>query len=83
MAASDAAGNRVKTFYVGSRKFDPKEVGLEYKTKSPISFEFRTHDGERPIAGNSNAGHEYGTELTDDQKWDLIEFMKTAMGPVQ
>lgn len=24
--------NRVKTFYVGSRKFDPKEVGLEYKT---------------------------------------------------
>jgi hypothetical protein len=29
------------------------------------------------VPGNSNAGHEYGTTLTDGEKWDLIEFLKT------
>ena len=76
--------DRMKTFFVGSRKFDPEEVGLQYKTASPISFEFRTHDDEgKPIPGNSNAGHEHGTGLKDGQKRDLIEYMKTAMGPVK
>jgi hypothetical protein len=27
--------------------------------------------------GNGNQGHEYGTELSDSDKDDLIEFMKT------
>ena len=27
--------------------------------------------------GNSNLGHEYGTNLTEDQKLDLIEFLKS------
>jgi hypothetical protein len=29
------------------------------------------------IPGNSNMGHRYGVSLTDPQKRDLIEFMKT------
>ena len=28
-------------------------------------------------AGNSNAGHEYGTTLSADDKTALIEYMKT------
>ena len=64
---------RVKTFKVGSREFDPKNVG------------FRT-DGagttfDSSIPGNSNAGHsgaEYGTGLNnDDDRWALIEYLKS------
>lgn len=34
------------------------------------------------VKGNSNAGHEYvtrkdGTPLTDDERWQLAEYMKT------
>ncbi|HYO58788.1 hypothetical protein [Archangium sp.] len=30
------------------------------------------------LAGNSNKGHTYGTqELTEEQKWELIEFLKS------
>ena len=72
--------DRIKTFYVGSREFDPKEVGQEYRAPSPGSAVFETHDKDgEPIPGNSNAGHLYGTDLTDAQKWDLVEYMKTAM----
>lgn len=67
---------RIKTFYVGTREFDPKEVGLEYKTETPGSFTFDT-----TIPGNLNTGHVYGTQLNDDQKWALIEYMKTNMEP--
>jgi hypothetical protein len=29
------------------------------------------------MPGNSNVDHTFGTELKDDEKWDLIEYMKT------
>jgi hypothetical protein len=29
------------------------------------------------MPGNSNMGHTFGTELKDNEKWDLIEFLKT------
>ena len=28
-------------------------------------------------SGNSNAGHNYGTDLSSDQKRELIEYLKT------
>ncbi|HEX6094804.1 MAG TPA: di-heme-cytochrome C peroxidase [Thermoanaerobaculia bacterium] len=76
------ASQRVKTFHVGSREFDPKDVGLSTQP-FPGSFEFRTSE-----TGNSNAGHEglYYTQLqeggrnrdfTDDERRALIEYMKT------
>jgi len=70
---------RVKKFYVGTREFDPVEVGFEYKTETPGSFMFDT-----TIPGNLNSGHSglnYGTDLTEDEKWALIEYMKTNMNP--
>ena len=27
--------------------------------------------------GNGNGGHEYGTTLTDEQRWAIIEYLKT------
>lgn len=80
---------RVAEFHVGGREFDPVNVGYMV-TPSPGSFRFRTaDDAGRPIPGNSNAGHEYGTgkkraeggdglpALTDEQRWQLIEYLKT------
>lgn len=29
------------------------------------------------LPGNSNTGHEYGTELTDIERQELIEYLKT------
>ena len=68
---------RMAEFHVGSREFDPVNVGF---VTSPVagSFRFRTtDDAGQPIPGNSNAGHEYGATLTEEQRWQLIEFVKT------
>jgi cytochrome c5 len=74
------ADQRDKTFYVGSREFDPKNVG--YST-APFEggFEFDTTK-----TGNSNAGHEFkngagpgiiGRELSDDERRQIVEYLKT------
>ncbi len=66
---------RSKSFYLGSREIDPEKVG--YVSTSEVSdtspFQFDTS-----VKGNSNQGHEYGvTELTEDQKKELLEYLKT------
>lgn len=65
------ADQRAKEFYVGSREFDPVNVGLD-TAPYPGGYEFDT-----TLPGNSNAGHNYGTTLTDDQKWALVEYLKS------
>jgi len=71
------AKDRVKQFYLGSMEFDPRLVGYEM-TQVKDAFLFDT-----TLAGNSNAGHEYGAgygnlpALTEDERWQLIEYLKT------
>lgn len=63
---------RVASFAVGSREFDPVNVGFE-SAPSPDDFLFDTS-----LLGNSNAGHDYGTKkLSDAERWELVEYMKT------
>ncbi len=63
---------RVTSFAVGSREFDPVNVGFE-SAPSTADFLFDTS-----LLGNSNAGHEYGTgKLSDAERWELVEYMKT------
>ena len=62
---------RAKEFYVGSRELDPVNVGLD-SAASPEAFKFDTS-----LPGNSNSGHPYGTRLSEAQRWDLIEFLKS------
>lgn len=62
---------RVTEFGVGSSEFDAEHVGFESEIEEN-SFRFDTS-----LPGNANAGHDYGTDLTNDQRWDLIEFLKT------
>jgi mono/diheme cytochrome c family protein len=71
---------RPKSFWVGSTLFDAERVGFVDK-EGPGTNKFRVteRDGTTNviIEGNSNRGHIYGTGLTDDEKWALIEFMKS------
>ena len=62
---------RVTVFNVGSYVFDVEAVGYVSKREGR-SFQFDTR-----LPGNSSAGHDYGTDLSSDQRWDLIEFLKT------
>jgi hypothetical protein len=74
------AKDRTKKFYLG-REFDPVKVGLDTSGKSG-SFLVDT-----ALRGNSNAGHSFqngprgngiiGPLLTDEQRWDLVEYLKS------
>lgn len=65
------ANRRSKTFAVGRRGFDPARVG--FRTE-PFAGGF-TFDTSLP--GNAHTGHEYGTSLTDDQRAQLLEYLKS------
>jgi len=79
------ADKRDKAFYVGNREFDPKFVG--YNTaKFENGFLFHIDQPDDPHPGNSNAGHEFrntpgkgriGPELSDDERWAIIEYLKS------
>ncbi len=73
---------RPDEFQVGSREFDPVKVG--FRTQGYEGFLFRTSR-----RGDLNSGHEYGAgrspqadgtllpALTEQQRWDLVEYLKT------
>lgn len=75
------AAERQKRFWVGNLQYDPKVLGF-VSTKSADAFELRTN-----IKGNSNTGHEFrdgprgkgivGPLLTDEERWAIIEYLKT------
>jgi len=70
-----APDQRPSEFHMGSREFDPKNVG--YVTdEGPSVFRVLKGDGT-VMPGNSNVGHTWGTSLSDDEKWALVEYMKT------
>ena len=74
------AKERSKTFFIG-REFDPVKVGVDTSGKSG-KFLFDTS-----LVGNANTGHSFedgppgkgviGRLLTDDERWALIEYMKS------
>lgn len=66
------SSQRVGKFKVGSRAFDPVNVGFDITAGE---FEFDTS-----LPGNSNKGHEghyYGTDLSEEQRRQLVEYMKS------
>jgi hypothetical protein len=66
--------NRPKLFMLGSREYDVQKLGyvttVDAKSPAP-AWEYDTSQ-----VGNANTGHVYGTNLPDDEKWALIEFLK-------
>ncbi len=65
------ATQRPVTFYVGNIALDVVKVGY-LTTETPNTTLFDTR-----LRGNSNTGHEYGTQLSDGQRWDLVEYIKS------
>src|SRR5271170_4815779 len=74
------ASKRTKKFYVG-RDFDPVKVGVDTSGNSG------TFLLDTSLLGNSNAGHSFengprgngivGPLLTDQQRWALVEYLKS------
>ena len=72
---------RPKVFYLGSKQYDPKYLGLN-TDRLKGAMEFNTK-----LAGNSNAGHEFndgplgngriGRKLADEERMEIIEYLKT------
>jgi len=70
------AAKRPSTFSIGVRTFDPVRVGYLTDVPGFPKFNVNNPDGS-PITGNSNAGHEFGTSLTDVERGQLVEYLKT------
>ena len=69
------ANQRMASFKVGSRKFDSKNVG--YVTdETPFNSGTFVVDPNN-ANGNGNAGHEYGTDLSESDRWAIVEYLKT------
>jgi mono/diheme cytochrome c family protein len=87
------AAERPTRFCMGARDFDPEQVGFRVAGEAPTCktgetlFSATGRDG--PIAGNSVLGHSFegtqkpypngviGRTLTDDERYQLIEYLKT------
>ena len=63
--------DRLAKFYVGNRELDVVNMGFVNQQTENSSLL------DTSLLGNSNAGHSYGTELTEQQKIALVEYMKT------
>ena len=81
---------RTKSFFVGSREFDPLHVGFLTTESAVRSFRFESHTAHgTTIPGNSNRGHsgpmhtqtkrESGKfeDFSDAERWNLVEYLKT------
>jgi hypothetical protein len=66
------AKQRKPAFMVGSRIFDPKQVGYDTEQSPFKDATFMAGSTN----GNDNAGHEYGTDLAPNDRWAIIEYLK-------
>ncbi len=64
---------RKPTFAVGSREYDPKNVGYVTDKGAAANGTFVAD----PRTGNANTGHPFGTALPEDDRWSLIEYLKS------
>ena len=64
---------RMKSFYLGTTRYDLKTLGYETKQAADNTYLFETEG----VKGNYNGGHEYGTDLSESERWDLIEYLKS------
>jgi hypothetical protein len=65
------ATERLKKFYVGSKRFDTVQLG--FSTKREVNAVLL----DTTALGNGNSGHEFGTDLSHDERMAVIEYIKT------
>ncbi len=73
-ALLDNPQSRPQVFYRGYDVYDRQKVGFisEGEKAEQVGFKYDTH-----IVGNSNQGHIYGTDLPQNDKKALLEYLKT------
>lgn len=72
------ANQRATTFKVGCTDYDPVLMGYTCEPNSrSIASERRLSTVDTRVPGSFNTGHEYGTDLTDEQRMDLLEYLKS------
>jgi hypothetical protein len=66
--------NRPEIFYTGYNVYDPDKVGFitQGEAAQKVGFKFNTS-----LTGNSKKGHLYGTQLSENDKKALLEYLKT------
>ena len=69
------AKERRRSFMVGSRIFDPKNVGYDTENSPFKNGSFVVDPAN--ANGNGNGGHEYGSALSEEERWAIIEYLKT------
>ncbi len=57
-----------------SNDFDHEKIGWNYTTP-PTKQDKRTYDAT--LRGYGNQGHDFGDHLSDSERWDLIEYLKS------
>ncbi len=62
---------RTKQFHVGSKEFDPTDLG--FSTAPAVGSVLL----DTTALGNGNGGHVYGTDLDDADRMAVIEYLKT------
>jgi hypothetical protein len=68
-----APAERPTAFYTGLDVIDFANVG--FQSSGPWA-EANGYHYDTTLRGNGNKGHTYGTDLTDDEKRDLLEYLK-------
>ncbi len=64
------AAERPARFAVGRWEYDPIKVGYVSEGEAPWVL-------DTSLTGNHNVGHEYGTALSTEDRWALVEYLKT------
>lgn len=66
---------RLATFYRGNNLLNNRDLGFVSDLPQEKGLHFALFDTRQP--GNSNAGHLYGTELSEQDKKAILEYLKT------
>ena len=66
--------SRPRQFMLGSREYDVQKLG--YVTTADAKSPAPAWEYDTSQVGNANTGHVYGTNLPEDEKRALIEFLK-------
>lgn len=67
--------DRPEVFYRGDDRVDQQNIGFGWSEASAGDQKFFQFDTTKP--GNGNGGHDYGSELSKEEKRALLEYMKT------
>ena len=73
MGIAEARQGAQGELYGRQPRFDSKNVGYDTENSPFKSGSFVVD----PANGNGNGGHEYGTALSEEERWAIVEYMKT------